>query len=210
MQTLEHVNQEKQLRIATETLDIYAPLAYRLGITTFSRQLEDLAFPYVYPEAYQKTLNIIKSRKKQSIHKLEKTIKSIKKKLAEKNILNFISTYRIKGIYSLYKKLKRKDWDLNKIYDIAAVRIIVKDVKSCYEVLGIVHQAHRPMPGRIKDYIAFPKPNGYQSIHTTIFTGDGNIIEVQIRTETMHQEAEFGVASHVGYKSSKQDSQKMD
>jgi GTP pyrophosphokinase len=108
MQTLEHVKPEKRLRIATETLDIYAPLAYRLGITTFSKQLEDLAFPYVYPEAYKKTNEILSVRKKQTINRLEKIIKSIKRKLAENDILDFISTYRIKGIYSLYKKLKRK------------------------------------------------------------------------------------------------------
>jgi GTP pyrophosphokinase len=108
MQTLDHVKPEKRLRIATETLDIYAPLAYRLGITTFSKQLEDLSFPYVYPEAYQKTNKILSIRKKQTIQKLEKIIKSIKKKLGKNNILNFVSTYRIKGIYSLYKKLKRK------------------------------------------------------------------------------------------------------
>ncbi len=210
MQTLEHVKPEKRLRIATETLDIYAPLAYRLGITTFSKQLEDLSFPYVYPEAYEKVKQILKIRKKQSVYRLEKVIKSIKKKLAEKGIINFITTYRIKGIFSLYKKLKRKKWDLNKIYDIAAVRIIVKSVPECYQVLGIIHQNYRPMPGRIKDYIAFPKPNGYQSIHTTVFTGDGGIVEIQIRTEEMHQEAELGVASHVGYKGETNKDAKMD
>lgn len=198
--TLEHVPQEKQIRIATETLDIYAPLAYRLGITSMSKQLEDLAFPYVYPEAFKKTKEILSIRKKQTLNRLEKVIKSIKRKLGENEILDFTSTYRIKGFYSLYKKLKRKKWDLNKIYDVAAIRIMVDDIKSCYSVLGVIHQSFRPMPGRIKDYIAFPKPNGYQSIHTTIFTGDGDIIEVQIRTRDMHKEAEFGAASHVGYK----------
>ncbi len=200
METLKYVSPEKRLRIATETLDIYAPLAYRLGITTFSKKLEDLSFPHVYPEAYKKTNEILKIRKKQTLNKLEKVIKSIKRKLGESNIIDFKSTYRIKGVYSLYKKLKRKKWDLNKVYDVAAVRIVVKDIKNCYEVLGIIHQNYRPMPGRIKDYIAFPKPNGYKSIHTTVFTGDGNIIEIQIRTEEMHEEAELGAASHIGYK----------
>lgn len=199
--TLEHVPREKQIRIATETLDIYAPLAYRLGITSISKKLEDFAFPYVYPEAFEKTKKILSVRKKQTLNRLEKVIKSLKRKLGENEILDFKSSYRIKGFYSLYKKLKRKKWDLNKIYDVAAVRIIVDDVKTCYETLGIIHQSFRPMPGRIKDFIAFPKPNGYQSIHTTVFTGDGDIIEIQIRTHDMHEEAELGAASHVGYKS---------
>lgn len=200
METLEHVREDKRERIATETLDIYSPLAYRLGITALSRQLEDLSFPYVYPSEHQKVQDILKDRSKQTLAKLEKIDRSIKKKLAENGIREFRTTHRIKGTYSLYRKLERKRWDTEKIYDIAALRLIVSDTAACYQVLGIIHQNYRPMPGRIKDYIAFPKPNGYQSIHTTIFTGDGGLVEIQIRTEEMHQRAEFGAASHLNYK----------
>lgn len=200
METLEHVPEHKRERIATETLEIYAPLAYRLGISALSRQLEDLSFPYVYPNEFKKTKEILRERSRQTFAKLEKVDRSIKKKLAENNIRNFHTSHRIKGMYSLYKKLMRKKWDTEKIYDIAALRLIVPDVATCYQVLGIIHQNYRPMPGRIKDYIAFPKPNGYQSIHTTIFTGDGGLVEIQIRTEDMHQNAEYGAASHLGYK----------
>lgn len=200
MQTLEHVRPDKRVRIATETLEIYAPLAYRLGITTLSKQLEDLSFPYVYPTEYLKVKNILKERSTQTLSKLDRVDKSIKKKMAEEGMKDFRTTHRIKGLYSLYKKLIRKKWNSEAIYDIAALRVIVSDVTDCYLALGIIHQNYRPMPGRIKDYIAFPKPNGYQSLHTTVFTGDGGQVEIQIRTEKMHQEAEFGAASHIGYK----------
>lgn len=200
MQTIEHVRPGKRERIATETLEIYAPLAYRLGISNWSRQLEDLSFPYVYPEEYKRVRQIVKERSKQTFAKLEKIDRSIKKKLAENNLRHFSTSHRIKGLYSLYKKLVRKKWNTEKIYDIAALRIIVPDKATCYQVLGIIHQNYRPMPGRIKDFIAFPKPNGYQSIHTTIFTGDGGLVEIQIRTEEMHKRAEYGAASHLGYK----------
>lgn len=200
METLEHVRPDKRERIATETLEIYAPLAYRLGISALSRQLEDLSFPYVYPNEYKKTKEIMKERSRQTMNKLEKVDRSIKKKLAENGLRDFRTSHRVKGMYSLYRKLERKRWDTEKIYDIAALRLIVPDTATCYQVLGIIHQNYRPMPGRIKDYIAFPKPNGYQSIHTTIFTGDGGLVEIQIRTERMHEMAEYGAASHLGYK----------
>ncbi len=200
MQTLEHVRPDKRVRIASETLEIYAPLAYRLGITTLSKQLEDLSFPYVYPTEYLKVKNILKERSRQTMSKLDRVDKSIKKKMAEEGMKDFRTTHRIKGSYSLYKKLIRKKWNDETIYDIAALRLIVTDITDCYLALGIIHQNYRPMPGRIKDYIAFPKPNGYQSLHTTVFTGDGGQVEIQIRTEKMHNEAEFGAASHVGYK----------
>ena len=167
----------------------------------YKRQLEDLSFPYVYPEDHKRVQKIIKERSKQTLAKLEKVDRSIKRKLAENNIRDFKTSHRIKGLYSLYKKLERKQWDTEKVYDIAALRIIVPDVGACYQVLGVLHQNYRPMPGRIKDYIAFEKPNGYQSIHTTIFTGDGGLVEIQIRTEEMHERAEYGAASHLGYKS---------
>ncbi|MCK4918239.1 MAG: bifunctional (p)ppGpp synthetase/guanosine-3',5'-bis(diphosphate) 3'-pyrophosphohydrolase [Candidatus Pacebacteria bacterium] len=200
MKTLDYVPKEKQLRIATETLEIFAPLAYRLGIGVLNRQLEDLSFPYVYPNEYKKVEEIVREETKDSIISLKKIDRSIKKRLAREGITNIHSNSRIKGMYSLYRKLERKHWDIDKIYDIAALRIIVPTKNDCYKVLGIIHDFRRPMPGRIKDYIAFPKPNGYQSLHTTVFTRFGNVVEIQLRTAEMHKEAEYGIASHLSYK----------
>lgn len=200
MKTLEHVPPQKQRRIALETLEIYAPLAYRLGMRKLNRELEDSAFPYVYPDEYKKTKDILKKKDKETGEHLEKALNNIKKGLAKEGVRNFHTDYRMKGLYSLYKKLVRKDMDIEKVYDISAIRIVVPTVADCYKVLGIIHGVSRPLPGRIKDYIAFPKPNGYRSIHTTIFTGDGGILEIQIRTEEMHREAEYGIASHLSYK----------
>lgn len=200
MRTLEYVPKEKQKRIAMETLEVYAPLAYRLGMRKLNRELEDLAFPYVYPKEFSNTSEIIRSKSKETEDRLSKTLNGIKKALAKEEITNFRTDHRIKGIYSLYKKLVRKEMDMEKVYDMSAIRICVPSIQDCYKVLGIIHGLYRPLPGRIKDYIAFPKPNGYRSIHTTVFTGDGVIIEIQIRTEEMHREAEYGIASHLSYK----------
>ncbi|MBA3551057.1 bifunctional (p)ppGpp synthetase/guanosine-3',5'-bis(diphosphate) 3'-pyrophosphohydrolase [Patescibacteria group bacterium] len=200
MQTLQHVPEKKQKRIAAETLEILAPLAYRFGMRKLSRELEDLAFPYVLTEEYKKIKGITKQKKAESIDRLEKFYKSVRKALAEDNIDVVKTEYRVKSLFSLHKKILKKKGDMEKIFDFIALRIIVKDVSDCYRVLGIVHGTWRPLPGRIKDYIAFPKPNGYRSLHTTIFTGDGSIVEVQIKTEEMHNEAEFGIASHLSYK----------
>ncbi len=200
MQTLSFVPKEKQVRIAKETLEIYAPIAYRLGIKKLQRDLEDLAFRYAYPEKYAEALKIMKIKKVEVESRLDKFQKSLKKELAANGITDFRTDHRVKSIYSLYKKLQKYKWDVEDIYDISALRIIVKEVSDCYKILGIIHGVWKPLPGRIKDYIAVPKPNGYQSIHTTIFTGDGGIIEVQIRTEDMHNQAEYGIASHVSYK----------
>ncbi len=200
LQTLEYVRPDKRLRIATESLEIYTQLAYRLGITKLSKELGDLAFPYVYPEAYKEIKKILKERSKENMKNLEQVTRSLTKKLAASGMKNFKITYRVKALLALYKKLKRKKNDPEQIFDIIAMRVIVPTVGDCYKALGIIHQNLRPMPGRIKDYIAFPKPNGYRSIHTTIFTGQGGILEVQIRTPKMHIEAEYGAASHLGYK----------
>lgn len=200
METLEHVPKEKQHRIALETLEVYAPLAYRLGMRRLNRELEDLAFPYVYPEEYKLTKKLLKEKDKENHDNLQKTVNNIKKELAKAGFRNFKTDFRIKGLYSLYKKLERKEMDINKVYDLSAIRIIVPTESDCYRVLGIIHGNWRPLPGRIKDYIAFPKPNGYRSLHTTIFTGDGSIVEIQIRTEEMHRESEFGIAAHASYK----------
>lgn len=200
MQTLEYVPKEKQLRIARETLEIYVPVAHRLGIGRIRKELEDLAFPYVYPEEHEKVTKLAKPFLKRGTEELEKLKKSLQKKLAEGGFTNFHTNSRVKGTYSLYQKLKRRDWDMDKIYDYLAIRIVVGTVEECYQVLGFVHEMWRPMPGRMKDYIAFPKPNGYKSIHTTVITPSRTILEIQIRTEMMHQEAEIGVASHMLYK----------
>ncbi len=201
MQTLQFVSKEKQLRIATETLEIYAPIANRLGIKKLQRELEDLSFAYVYPEDFKKTKVLMKAKGIEQEEYLEKFEKSIKKELAKNDITNFRIDHRVKGMYSMHKKLLQTDMDIEKIYDISALRIITSgDVTHCYKILGVIHASWRPLPGRIKDYIASPKLNGYKSIHTTVFTGDGGIVEVQIRTEDMHKEAEYGIASHLSYK----------
>jgi len=200
MRTLQYVRPDKQERIAIETLEIYAPLAYRLSIRKLSRELEDLSFKYVKLKEYEDTLKLLKSTKEESLPRLEKFAKSVKKALAAEGITNFKMDYRQKGIYSLYKKLKTHENDITKINDIIAMRVYVDTVADCYRVLGIIHSIWTPLPGRIKDYIALPKPNGYQSLHTTVFTGDGAIVEIQIRTHEMHYDSEYGIASHISYK----------
>ncbi len=200
IETLSHVREDKRLRIAKETLEIYAPLAYRLGITELSRRLEDLSFPYVYPDDYKKVVKILKERSKETLKNLEKIEKNIKKKLAEEKILNFSIKHRVKGQYSLYKKLLRKKWNADQIYDIIAIRIIVPKTSDCYSILGVIHQIYKPMVGRLKDYIANPKPNGYKSIHTTIFTEKGLILEIQIRTSEMDMVSKYGSANEIVYK----------
>lgn len=200
MRTLEYVREDKQKRIALETLEIFAPLAYRLSIRKLSKELEDLSFPYIYPKEYENVKELMKSKKDETLPHLEKFIKSVKKALAEAGLVNINTDYRQKGLYSLSKKIIKKDGDIDKIYDILAIRIVTENVSDCYKAFGVIHGKWRPLPGRIKDYIAMPKPNGYQSLHTTIFTGDGSIVEVQIRTHEMHRQAEYGIASHLAYK----------
>jgi len=201
MRTLEYVPEHKQERIARETLEIYAPLSYRLGIRKLTKELEDLAFLYVYPKEAEKTKEFLHQKQKDNEDQLEKVYKLLKKKLAENGLRNAKTEFRTKGLYSLHKKLVRKDMNIESVHDLAALRVIVPTVEDCYKVLGIIHGTWRPLPGRVKDYIAFEKPNGYQSIHTDIFTGSGSTVEIQIRTEEMHQEAEYGVANHFAYKS---------
>jgi GTP pyrophosphokinase len=199
--TLEHVPKiEKRTRIALETLEIYAPIADRLGMSVAKQELEDAAFPWAHPKEYEKTRELLKERRNENEKRLEKTEHDLKRELADAGIRNFRTEARIKGVYSLYRKLERKDWDITKIYDILALRIIFPTVADCYSALGIIHGHWRPVPGKIKDYIAFPKPNGYQSIHTTVYTGDGGALEMQLRTEAQHREALYGIASHLTYK----------
>ncbi|OGY96276.1 MAG: hypothetical protein A2543_01520 [Candidatus Komeilibacteria bacterium RIFOXYD2_FULL_37_8] len=200
METLDGVRPEKRLRIAQETLEIYAPLANRLGMFRIKNQLEDLAFPYVYPEEYKWTMSLIADRLKSEAKYIEEIKKLTQKELTKHNIeINSIRG-RVKGIYSLYKKLLRKGKDVNKIYDLIALRIVLKEVADCYSAMGILHKKWTPLKGRVKDYIAQPKPNGYKSLHTSVFTDFSKIVEIQIRTVEMDEEAEYGVAAHSKYK----------
>lgn len=199
--TLEHVPRpDKRERIALETLEIYAPIADRLGMSVVKQELEDAAFPWAHTKEYEKTRELLKDRHSENDKRLEKVEKDLKRELAVAGLRNFRTEGRVKGLYSLYRKLERKNWEIDKIYDIRALRVIFPTVADCYAALGVIHGHWRPVPGKIKDYIAFPKPNGYQSIHTTVYTGDGGALEIQLRTEAMHQEALYGIASHLGYK----------
>lgn len=197
--TLQHVKPEKRKRIASETIEIYAPIANRLGMGQIKGALEDAAFPYAYPKEYEETKRIRQVKNQEVLEQLENIQKVLRKRFAKENLTKVTTDFRIKHDYSLYKKLQRNNMDIAKIYDIAALRIIVPTVEDCYRVLGIIHNTWRPLPDRLRDYIAVPKINGYQSIHTVIFTGDGGVIEIQIRTERMHNEAEYGIASHLAY-----------
>lgn len=209
MRTLKYVPKEKQKRIATETLEIYAPIAYRLGIRKINRELEDLSFPYVYPKEYAGIKKALNEKHINRIESLEKFSRSVRKTLAKEGLTKIKTEYRIKGFYSLYKKYLRYNKDLEKIYDISAMRIMVDSVTDCYQALGILHNRWRHLPRRIKDYIASPKANGYKALHTTIFIGDGNIVEVQIKTHDMHKYSEYGIASHISYKDKKQNKNVM-
>jgi GTP diphosphokinase / guanosine-3',5'-bis(diphosphate) 3'-diphosphatase len=199
MQTLQYVPEEKQKRIALETFEIYAPLAYRLGITKLSRELEDLSFKFLEPEEYEKVSNIIKNYTKTGIKYLEKISKTLKKSMAKESIKVLNTHHRVKGVKSSHKKIMDKGSE-DSIHDILALRVIVPTIDDCYKTLGIVHNLWKPVPGRIKDFIALPKSNGYRSLHTTVFTGNGGLVEIQIRTEEMHREAEYGIAAHSKYK----------
>ncbi len=210
MQTLEHVPAHKRQRIALETVEIYAPIADRLGIGKMKRDLEDLAFPYIDPDAAQHTAEMRKLKKKETEAGLTEMQKELKKELAQKGILTFRTDIRMKGLWSLHQKLRRKNDDINLIHDIAALRIIVPTMEDCYTTLGIVHALYKPLPGEFKDYIAFPKPNGYQSLHTTVVTPKVGIVEIQIRTEEMHRRAQFGIASHMTYKQLGKEVEKLD
>ena len=212
LETLDAQSPGKQKRIALETMEIYAPIANRLGMGEIKGRLEDLAFQYLYPKEYDWLKKEVTSKYKAKEEYLKKIKVKILKTVGQFSFSSEISDQkrqrikiysihgRTKRLWSLHKKLKQKGHeDLSKIYDLVALRIIVDTVAECYTVLGIIHQLWRPLKGRIKDYIAQPKPNGYQSLHTTVFCDDGEIVEFQIRTKKMHEEAEYGIAAHWYY-----------
>ncbi|MHB0865469.1 MAG: RelA/SpoT family protein [Minisyncoccota bacterium] len=210
MQTLEHVPPHKRRRIALETIEIYAPIADRLGMGRMKSSLEDLAFPFIDPDAAQHVAEMLKLKTKETEEGLEKVRKAIGRELAKKGLETFHTDVRMKGLWSLHQKLIRKRDDISLIHDIAALRIIVSSIEDCYMTLGIVHALYKPLPGEFKDYIAFEKPNGYQSLHTTVVTPEAGIVEIQIRTEEMHRHAVFGIASHMSYKQLGKDIEKLD
>jgi GTP pyrophosphokinase len=196
MRTLQYLPPEKQQRIARETLDIFAPIANRLGIGEIKGELEDLSFKYLDPEHYAYVQSLVETRHKEREKYLENIISELKKTLQQSGIRYLEVCGRTKHLYRLFLKLKKHDMDIRRVYDLTAVRIIVPSVADCYETLGVVHKEYRPLVGRIKDYISLPKPNGYQSLHTSIFGPEGRIFEVQIRTKQMDEEAEYGIAAH--------------
>ena len=199
MRTLKHLTRDRQLAISKETMELYAPLANRLGLYSLKWELEDLAFKYLYPTEYHELVEGINKKRDERLAFIDKITDDIKQELKKQRIDAEI-TGRAKHLYSIYRKMQRDDKTLDQIYDLFALRIIVKSVKDCYSALGVVHEMYSPMPGRFKDYIAVPKTNMYQSIHTTLLGEKGIPFEVQIRTWEMHHIAEYGIAAHWAYK----------
>jgi GTP pyrophosphokinase len=199
MRTLQYLPEERRVRIARETVDIYAPLAGRLGMSKFKNELEDLAFQYLEPEAHKTLAARVEARRQQAIAFVEKIKGELDERLEAAGLTATLEG-RLKRLYSIHLKLRRQRIDLEQVYDFVALRVIVPTIPDCYAVLGILHNLWRPVPGRIKDFIAMPRPNGYQSLHTSVIGEEGHPFEVQIRTPEMHRVAEEGIAAHWKYK----------
>ncbi len=199
MRTLEHLTVERQQKIAKETLEIYGPIAHRLGMGKIRGELEDLGFRYIDPITYQQVHDAVEARRKKGEQFLSRVEHTLREKLKEAGITARVES-RIKRLYSIHKKLVRQKITVEQVYDLYAMRVITQSIQDCYAVLGIVHNVWRPVPGRIKDFIAMPRPNFYQSLHTSVITEDGTPFELQIRTEEMHRMAEEGIAAHWKYK----------
>ena len=199
MRTLKYLKRDRQIANAKETMELYAPLANRLGLYSLKWELEDLGFKYLYPEEYHELVEGINKKREERLKFIEKIMDDIRVELKKQRIDAEV-TGRAKHLYSIYRKMKRDNKTLDQIYDLFALRILVNSVKDCYAALGVVHEMYNPMPGRFKDYIAVPKPNMYQSIHTTLLGDKGTPFEVQIRTWDMHRIAEYGIAAHWAYK----------
>jgi len=211
MRTLEHLPLERQQKIAEETLEIYAPIAHRLGMGKIRGELEDLGFRFLDPLGYEQVEKSVNARRKQGEVFLAKMQQIIADKLKEAGIQARVES-RIKRLYSIHKKLQKQHIAVDQVYDLCAMRVITRSLQDCYAVLGIIHNLWRPVPGRIKDFIAMPRPNFYQSLHTSVITEDGTPFEIQIRTEEMHKMAEEGIAAHWKYKDgpvSAQDEQRL-
>ena len=211
MRTLEHLPPDRQQKIAQETLDIYAPIAHRLGMGKIRGELEDLGFRFLDPIGYQQVHDAVEARRKPGEQFLARVGETLRDKLKEAGITATVES-RIKRLYSVHKKLQRQHISADQVYDLCAMRVITQSVQDCYAVLGIVHNVWRPVPGRIKDFIAMPRPNFYQSLHTSVIAEDGMPFEIQIRTEEMHKMAEEGIAAHWKYKDgpvSAQDEQRL-
>ena len=199
MRTLRFLTRDRQIAIAKETQELYAPLANRLGLYSIKWELEDLAFKYLYPEEYRELVEGINRKREERLTFIESIMDRIRYELRRQHIDAEV-TGRAKHLYSIYRKMKRDNKTLDEIYDLFALRILVNSVKDCYASLGVVHELYNPMPGRFKDYISVPKSNMYQSLHTTLIGPKGTPFEIQIRTWDMHRIAEFGIAAHWAYK----------
>jgi GTP pyrophosphokinase len=200
MRTLHHLPEERRTKIAQETLDIYAPIANRLGMSKVKNELEELSFRYIEPKAYEGLRTKVEARRKHAESVIEELTRTIRAKLQDAQVPIINLDGRIKRLYSIHGKLKRQKIDLERVYDFVALRVTTQSIKDCYAALGIIHQTWSPVPGRIKDFIAMPRPNGYQSLHTSVISEHGFPFEVQIRTEEMHRHAEEGIAAHWKYK----------
>jgi GTP pyrophosphokinase len=200
MRTLHHLPEERRIKIAQETLDIYAPIANRLGMSKVKNELEELAFKYLEPKAYEALRARVETKRKSAEAVIDELTRTLRAKLEEAQVPIITVDGRIKRLYSIHLKLKRQNVDLERVYDFVALRVITDSVKDCYAALGIIHQTWSPVPGRIKDFIAMPRPNGYQSLHTSVISEHGFPFEVQIRTQEMHVRAEEGIAAHWKYK----------